>query len=56
MLIKLQKLYIILSSYLDTDSKEKRTFLQKLGDLFRADITWDPLTMDMKFSLSAFRK
>ena len=43
-------------SYLDTDFKEKRTFLQKLGDLFRADITWDPLTMDMKFSLSAFRK
>ena len=43
-------------SYLDTDFKQKRSFLQKLGDLFRTDITWDPLTMDMKFSLSALRK
>lgn len=43
-------------SGIDPDERRVRTFAEKLNDLLRMDITFDPMTLNFKFSFSALNK
>ena len=43
-------------SGVDPEDRRVKTIASRFKDLFRMDITYDPMTMNFKFSLSAFNK